>query len=285
MQLTPQFSTMPQWAPDQKKIYFCGANQGEYVGIELVPAEGGKVTRIPIRGPHQTTIGGPGMSISPDGKKILFQGRFLATPEGQRPHMFTMPIEGGDVTELSVGTDRFFYPSWSPDGKSFAFVGHQVEAEAKTAANIFTILATGGKARKLTSDSDQVAYGPVAWSPDGSSIAFYSEEGTENGKVKLLPVSGGAARVLVAGLKGYNGETGLAWSPDGKELAYVTNGRIWRLSLEGGKSQELKTGLDAAHLGIAWSPDGKTIAFSAHQGGEPELWLMSDFLPLLKSAR
>jgi len=34
------------------------------------------------------------------------------------------------------------------------------------------------------------------------------------------------------------------------------------------------------HLQMAWSPDGKTIAFSAQLGGEPELWLMADFLPL-----
>jgi Tol biopolymer transport system component len=285
VQLTPQYSTMPQWAPDQKKIYFSGANQGEYAGIEFVPADGGKVTRIPIRGRHRTTIGGSGISISPDGKRILFQGRFLSTPEGQQPHIFTMPIEGGEVTELSVGMDRFFYPSWSPDGKSFAFVGHQVEAEAKTAANIFTISASGGKARRLTSDSDQVAYGPVVWSPDGKYIAFYSEEGSENVKIKLVPVSEGPARVLVDGLKSYHDETGLAWSPDGKELAYITNDRIWKSSLESGRSQELKTGLDAVHLGIAWSPDGSTIAFSAKQGGEPELWLMSDFLPLLQAKR
>jgi Tol biopolymer transport system component len=36
---------------------------------------------------------------------------------------------------------------------------------------------------------------------------------------------------------------------------------------------------------MAWSPDGKTIAFSGLQGGEPELWLMEDFLPLRRAGR
>jgi Tol biopolymer transport system component len=33
---------------------------------------------------------------------------------------------------------------------------------------------------------------------------------------------------------------------------------------------------------MTWSPDGKTIAFSAVQGGDPELWLVEDFLGALK---
>jgi Tol biopolymer transport system component len=78
----------------------------------------------------------------------------------------------------------------------------------------------------------------------------------------------------------------MAWSPDGKELAYSMNGRtIWRLNLETGKSTEVQTGLDAIHMQLAWSPDGNTLAFNAMQGGEPELWLMSDFLPLLRPKR
>jgi len=52
-----------------------------------------------------------------------------------------------------------------------------------------------------------------------------------------------------------------------------------------GKSEEVQTGLDAIPFHFAWSPDDKSIAFEAQQGGEPELWLMSDFLPLLKSAK
>jgi len=278
-QLTPKYATMPRWTPDQKKIFFYGANQGEFADLECIPAEGGKVTRVPLRGPHVTILGW-GLSISPDGRTVLFQGRFIGTPEGWHRHMFTAPIEGGEVTEIAPGVDDFCCPAWAPDGKSFTFVGYHDLAEGKTVNDIYTIPANGGKAQKLTSDTDHVADASVAWSPDGSLIAFYSDDGSEDGKVvKLLPVRGSRARVLVEGLKGSHDEADLAWSPDGKQLAYINNDRIWKVSLEDGKSVEVKTGLDAVHQGIAWSPDGRTIAFSARQGGEQELWLMENFLP------
>jgi Tol biopolymer transport system component len=57
--------------------------------------------------------------------------------------------------------------------------------------------------------------------------------------------------------------------------------------LDGGTPIEVKTGLDAGAFHMAWSPDGEKMAFSAARGGweEPELWLMEDFLPLLKAAK
>jgi Tol biopolymer transport system component len=145
--------------------------------------------------------------------------------------------------------------------------------------------ASGGLAQKLTSDSDQVARGPVAWSPDGKYVAFYSDDGSDSGKVKVIPVAGGPARLLVEGLNGRHDWRGLAWSPNGQELAYTGENTISRVSLDNGKTQQVKTGLDAIYMQIAWSPDGHTIAFSAKQGGEQELWLMEHFLPPARPKR
>ncbi|MHC4684423.1 MAG: TolB family protein, partial [Planctomycetota bacterium] len=71
----------------------------------------------------------------------------------------------------------------------------------------------------------------------------------------------------------------LAWSRDGKKIAYSSKGSIWVVSLDGGEPEEMKTGLDAKVTHISWSPDGKKIAFTASKGGDIELWLMENFLP------
>jgi len=286
VQLTPRYACMPSWTPDGARIYFDGAHHAESANLEYIPATGGPVVRIPVRGPYRLTPSYPtgGVSVSPDGKKLLFQGHYsgmLAKGTGGEPaktpdgycHIFTVPIEGGEVTELATGMDYVYYPTWSPDGRQVAFVSDE--------PSIYIMPASGGQPRKLTSESDNVAEAPIAWSPDRRHLAYQ----TRDNQVRLLPLEGGPSRVLVEGLRGYRPHSGLAWSPDGKELAYATQDRIWKVNLATGNSQEVATGLDAVHMQMAWSPDGKTIAFSALQGGEPELWLMEDFLPLLKTPR
>jgi len=71
----------------------------------------------------------------------------------------------------------------------------------------------------------------------------------------------------------------MAWSRDGKKIAYSSRGRIWAVSLDGGEPDEIKTGLGAKASHISWSPDGEKIAFTALQSGDTELRLMENFRP------
>ena len=54
-----------------------------------------------------------------------------------------------------------------------------------------------------------------------------------------------------------------AWSPDGMDLAYATNGHVQVVDVATGASREIMTG--AAHCSLAWSSDGSRIAV-AHDG-------------------
>ncbi len=271
-QITPQgLAEYPKWSPDGKKIFFRW-DDGE---IASVPSEGGEVDSIPIQTEYNiyTAAPGTGNDISPDGKTIVFSGvkNFI---EGYEIDIFTIPVEGGKPKQLITSgklQDRF--PCWSPDGNSIAFIRPQVK-DNKPIFHIYIVTKEGENLRKITDELDNVSWAPIDWSPDGISITYFSDDNT----IKLISFNGGDSRVLTK-INKVNSQFELAWSPDGKELAYTDKGKIWILSFGSGTTKEIKTGVDAHATKLCWSPDGKKIAFTAYAGGDHELWLMEDFLP------
>ena len=67
------------------------------------------------------------------------------------------------------------------------------------------------------------------------------------------------------------------WSPDGKEIAYVSfeTGRpaIFRQELATGKREQL-TNFKGLNSSPAWSPDGNTMAMVLSKDGSPDIYLM-----------
>lgn len=64
----------------------------------------------------------------------------------------------------------------------------------------------------------------------------------------------------------------LSLTPDGSEIAYLTNTsgqfNLWRQSTDGGYAHQLTTFDDRTVREVAWAPDGETILFTADLDGD-----------------
>jgi Tol biopolymer transport system component len=284
------YPVQPRFSPDGKRIYHvnnavAGSGAWQRLGIAFVPAEGGEVKVLPLDREEKMTIPayGAGNSISPDGKMILFA-------ENYGKHIWSLPVEGGKPNQITKAPESFadLYPCCSPDGNAVAFIRTRVSknyAERFQDTNIFIVDSKGGEPKSLTTESDRVSFSPIAWSPDGKTLAYYSL----GSSINIIPAVGGKSQV-VCQVQANNVNTELAWSPDSKRIAFntwlpaINETGIKVLSLEDGNVVDIKTDLaDTSIYHLDWSPDGKKLVFGGYKGGGREFWLMEDFLPLLRS--
>ncbi|QMW05089.1 TolB family protein [Spirosoma foliorum] len=116
----------------------------------------------------------------------------------------------------------------------------------------------------------------TAFSADGQQLAYPSN--TDNGLV-IYEVASEQKQVLPIADAAW--VRGLAWSPDGKWLAFsvVSNdeSRLWKIATSGGTAIPLSPSLpikeanSIRQTGIDWSPDGQVIAVSRARSGNTSL--------------
>src|SRR6516165_1094693 len=138
--------------------------------------------------------------------------------------------------------------------------GARVLVEAR--GEILTVPAEKGDVRNLT-NSPGVADRDPAWSPDGKTVAYFSDESGEY-ELHLKPQTGlGEVKKFKLG-DAPSFYYSPKWSPDNKRIAYTDKRKnLWYLDLATGKSTKIDT--DPLGLGgppsATWSPDGNWIAY------------------------
>jgi tricorn protease len=128
---------------------------------------------------------------------------------------------------------------------------------------IITVPAEKGDVRILTNTPAIMERDP-AWSPDGKTIAFFSDESGEYA-LHLAPQNGmGPVTKISMPEPGFY--SNLRWSPDSKKVSFVdTHQRIWYLDTESKKATQVDREpfwtLGGDHAPV-WSPDSKWLAYT-----------------------
>ena len=184
---------------------------------------------------------------SPDGRRLAFYGRGA---------LWIMDSDGSHRRRLSSaapsGAESFPGPSFSPDGQSIAYARNP-----SSTVNASAVYIVRGDAAPQRMTKERFAYDPL-WSPRGDLIAFRSDRDDDEGDIYVMRSDGRRQRRLT---RNQDDAESVAWSPDGRFLAYAFYaGSIYRVPASGGP-RRLLARLSAAEPGLAWSPDGRHIAF------------------------
>jgi len=183
-------------------------------------------------------------------------------------YLWTLGAAGGEPRKLEItlrGDFPWARPHWEDVGDairtgSISSTGKRAVFEAR--GDIFTVPAEKGDVRNLTR-SPGVADRTPSWSPDGKSIAWFSDEGGEYGLVVTDQFGKNPKTFELEDPTFYYTPR---WSPDSKHLAYGDADRnLWVLDLASGDARRIDNEGFAHPVRLLypeWSPDSKWIAYS-----------------------
>jgi len=251
---------------------------------------------------------------SSDGKWIAFLSDRVApldkSPAGKR-QLYVIPANGGEsqqLTKMENGVNGF---EWAPDSQRIALSAEAPEPKAMKdrkdtfgdyhvihadyamvhlwALELPTTDAAGRTSAlaepKLLTAGEAFSVGSFSWAPDGKRIAFSAQRDPDlisgfSSDIYTVVVADSTVKKIVDTPSPDNDPK---WSPDGSQIAYVTNDgsknffytnrKIAVVPADGGTPNVLTTQFDEDPGLLKWGPDG--IYFSALQKTSSGLFLLT----------
>ena len=244
----------PMWIGDT--IYFRSDRDGEFnlYGYDVKSKGLNILTSF-----KDFPVLGAAAAASINGGKIVFE---------QAGYLHALDIASGNVKRLVIGVaadlaasrPHFVKGMKYARATSLSPTGARVAMEFR--GEIVTVPAEKGDVRNLTNTFAANERSPI-WSPDGKSIAYFSDESGEYElHVRAQDGKGSAKKFALHGAGYYDRP---AWSPDNKKILYTDNSHsLYVIDLASGVSKKIASEpLYSPRKTIrgSWSPDSRWIAY------------------------
>ncbi len=242
---------IPQWSPDGQRLAFVIDHH-----VHVAPRRGGLPKKI-----TDFTEAAFDPKWMPDSRGLI-----VGVTRDESDQLVLTDREGCWPRALTTKPDGDHWDAQpSPDGGSVAFVFRPFD-DLNCLAICLIDLATGSM-RSVYGKPKVRAWLP-RWSPDGSWIAFISQEAGWNDLWLVKPDGQALHQLTRSGAD----ISDIEWSPDGKQIACTVN-RAGSLDLclvesESGTLTDLRTGL-GCHSRPQWLPDGKSLSFEYESPVQP----------------
>ena len=245
------------------------------------------------------------VSLSPDGSRLAYTVTRNDGPGRPYSELWVMMLGNGQSRKFGKGGEA----AWSPDGQWIAYAGEQ-----NGAAQLIVSRPDGSAAKSIAALQSTNSPLPttgrrLAWSPDAKRIAFVNAvPGPETAAASGDPIvitrylykpdyneglshfnDNRRLHIFVADLgtgdvkqftDGAHYEHSIDWSPDGREIAFVSNREpnedqffnydLFALNASNGAVRRL-TATENAEYQPRWSPDGKTLVYLGTRRGLTDL--------------
>jgi YVTN family beta-propeller protein len=232
----------------------------------------------------------PAGGLQANGRIVYVDAVPLPGPSDfENTDLFAFDPESGEQVNLTnTPTVAERSPVWSPDGTKVVYEQSTAQGEGQdleVAAALVVSSADLTDARVIRRCEGSCGSHELAWSPDGTRLAWVAEERAEGGWVLALQVyelsSGSTTTLCDSRSCGWPGQP--AWSSDGSRIAFSNTGSyrlpgpfppsgpIWLADVRTGRVAPMTGSSEPCSGGTGetcifdsapvWSPDGSSIAF------------------------